>query len=176
MPWIWRQAGTTSGSVVVVRPRAQSEFSATGLPRHAPSPATRIRSHGQRMLSIPREVQGIGGPIRFIEDARPPRPVRQVPLDGLGQATVQVVTGRPSETGAQLRSIHGVAAIVAGAVGDELDQRFRLAEQSQQASYELEVRELASPADIVYLAEDPAGEHGPQGLGVIFDEQPIAVV
>src|SRR5262249_52948914 len=50
-----------------------------------------------------------------------------IPLDGVGQALVGLHLRRPAEFALELGAVDRVTKIVAGTIGDELDQALRLA-------------------------------------------------
>src|SRR5258708_38983946 len=54
--------------------------------------------------------------------ALPPGAVRQIPVDGAGNAGFEVVRGFPGECQLGARGVDFVAEVVPGPVGDEADQ------------------------------------------------------
>ncbi len=117
-------------------------------------------------------------------DRLPPGAVVQVPLHGLAQAAVEVVRRGPVQRGGGAGRVDLVAEVVAGAVGDELDQPLpragrvghQLVQRGADGAHDLQVGARLPGAD----GQGGAGlrlldsEH--QGLGVVVDEQPVPLV
>src|SRR4051795_2251778 len=90
-------------------------------------------------------------------DGLPPPGVVAVPGDGLLQALLEAHLRRPAER-AGLLGAQRVAAVVAGAVGDVLDQGLVLARVLQDALDDLDVGGLVRAADVVDLARRAVGQ------------------
>ena len=107
----------------------------------------------------------------------------EIPIDGLGEAGFERLTGRPGEFALDFCAIDGVAAVVAGTVGDIGDLRgvggavgaggFGVQERAEGVHH-IEIRAFVESADIVGLAEAAFLQDEPDGGSVIFDEKPIA--
>ena len=67
-----------------------------------------------------------------------------------------------------------VAAVVAGAVVDVLDQRLVAPGELQDPLDDLDVRQLVGAADVVGLARLAALEHGVDRRGEVLDAEPVA--
>src|SRR5574337_1012026 len=67
-------------------------------------------------------------PVTAIQHALHPRLVVEIPVHGAGDAGFEIHTRLPAELALQLRRVDRVAAVVAGAILHELDQRLALAE------------------------------------------------
>src|ERR1043166_1488473 len=99
------------------------------------------------------------------------------------QAGLEAVTRRPSELSSDLRGVDGVAAIVAGAIGDERLERapgracgMELVDRVADSIHDFDVGPLVAAADIVLFADAPAREDQQQTGAVILHVQPIADV
>ena len=85
---------------------------------------------------------------------------------------------------AQLVGVDGVAAVMSGAVGDEDDLVFvsslgfgsEFVEDAADGLDDLEVGSFVSSADVVGFAGDSLLVDEPEGLGMVFDEEPVADV
>src|SRR5206468_3266942 len=84
-------------------------------------------------------------------DRLPPPLVVAVPAHRLLDALVEADRGLPTQ-GLEPLGGERVAAVVAGTVGDELDQRLIAVRQREDALDDLDVRELFGTADVVDLA------------------------
>src|SRR5690606_40216999 len=89
----------------------------------------------------------------------------------------------PAELAFDLAGVDGVAAVVAGAVGDEGDElapaRSRgahLVEQVADGLDDLEVRALVAAADVVGLAGLALFGDESEGLAMVADVEPVADV
>ena len=97
-----------------------------------------------------------------------------VPVDGGGEAGAEVeVGGGPAEFGAQAGGVDGVAAVVAGAVGDEVESVGGLVEEFEDGFHDGAVVDLAVGADEVGLADLAAVDDGPHGVVVVVDVDPV---
>src|SRR5437899_9508490 len=79
----------------------------------------------------------------------PPPPVLPVPLDRRRQRLVEVVGRGPSQT-THLGDVERVAPVVPEPVGDVLDHRVVLPQQSEDLLGEDAVGDLVADADVVY--------------------------
>src|ERR1019366_4867384 len=59
----------------------------------------------------------------LFRNIRPPRAMGEIPIDGLGDAGGKVLAGDPAQLTLELGAIDGVAAVMAGPVGDVGDLR-----------------------------------------------------
>src|SRR5439155_25995558 len=97
------------------------------------------------------------------------------PRQGLPEPGLEALAGLPAELATHHGDVHGVAAIVAGTVGNESDQlgigtalsRPRPDEQRAQRLYHLVVCAFALAADVVGLARLTLCQHDPQRLAVV---------
>ena len=110
------------------------------------------------------------------DDCLPPRLVVQIPLDRLLDAVGELGLRQPAELGVNLRRVDGVAHIVTLAVGDEGDQRLRLAERVADELHDIEVLHLVVTADVVDLALGALADDEVDGAAVILDIEPVAHV
>ena len=62
------------------------------------------------------------GLVAAVENGLPPRPVLQIPGDGLGDPGLEGFLRAPAQFVFDLRGVDGVAPVVAGTIGDERDQ------------------------------------------------------
>ena len=97
------------------------------------------------------------------------------------QATVSRSPGSNGTCGApaeplQLRRVERIAAVVAGAIGDRTDQRFRLAGQIENPPGEIDVEDVIAAADVVDLARRAAIDQQIDGAAMIADVQPVALL
>src|SRR5688572_33099212 len=72
--------------------------------------------------------------IAAVQYALDPWLVGQVPVNGLGHALLEGHRRCPAELALELGSVDGVAAIVAGSIGNEGDQRFAGSAVGQRAT------------------------------------------
>ena len=118
-------------------------------------------------------VAGLGGPL----GRAPPGLVLHVPVDGLLQALGEVGVGRPpAELALQLRAVDGVAAVVAGAVGDPVEVIGVLSQRLEDHAQHGDVVPLAVGADEVGLPRAALREDVPDGRGVVLGVDPVADV
>ena len=107
----------------------------------------------------------------------PPGLVLDVPVDGLLQALGEVGVRRPpAELALELRAVDGVAAVVAGAVGDPVEVLGVAAHGLQDHAQDGDVVLLAICADEVGLPHAALGEDVPDGAGVVLGVDPVADV
>lgn len=120
-----------------------------------------------------RAVAGLGG----LLDGAPPGLVGDVPVDGGLQAPGEVGVGRPpAELALQLRAVDGVAAVVAGAVGDPVEVLGVAAHGLQDHTQDRDVVLLAISSDEVGLPHAALREDVPDGRGVVLGVDPVADV
>lgn len=120
-----------------------------------------------------RAVAGLGG----LLGRAPPGLVGDVPVDGGPEALGEVGVRRPpAELGLQLGGVDGVAAIVAGAVGDPVEVLGVAPHRLQDHAQDRDVVPLAVGADEVGLPRAAAGQDVPDGAGVVLGVDPVADV
>lgn len=110
------------------------------------------------------------------DDAHPPVAVLEVPLDRLLDAVLEFRLRLPAELRVDLRRVDGVAAVVALAVGDVLDEVFGLAELLEDGLDDVDVGALIVAADVVDLADAALLQDQVDGMAVILDVEPVADV
>ena len=107
----------------------------------------------------------------------PPGLVGDVPVDGLLEALGEVGVRRPpAELALELGGVDGVAAVVAGAVGDPVEVLGVAAHGLQDHAQDGDVVLLPVGADEVGLPHPALGEDVPDGRGVVLGVDPIAHV
>ena len=107
----------------------------------------------------------------------PPGLVGDVPVDGLLQALGEVGVRRPpAELALELGAVDGVAAVVAGAVGDPVEVLGIVSHRLQDHAQHGDVVPLAVGADEVGLPRAALGEDVPDGRGVVLGVDPVADV
>lgn len=107
----------------------------------------------------------------------PPGLVLDVPVDRLLQALGEVGVGRPpAELALELRAVDGVAAVVAGAVGDPVEVLGVAAHGLQDHAQDRDVVPLAVGPDEVGLPRAALGQDVPDGRGVVLGVDPVADV
>lgn len=107
----------------------------------------------------------------------PPGLVGHVPVDRLLQALGEVGVGRPpAELALQLGGVDGVAAVVAGAVGDPVEVLGVLSHRLQDHAQHGDVVPLAVGPDEVGLPRAALREDVPDGRGVVLGVDPVAHV
>ena len=120
-----------------------------------------------------RAVAGLGG----LLGRAPPGLVGHVPVDRLLQALGEVGVGRPpAELALELRAVDGVAAVVAGAVGDPVEVLGVAAHGLQDHAQHGDVVPLAVGSDEVGLPHAALGQDVPDGRGVVLGVDPVADV
>lgn len=118
-------------------------------------------------------VTGLGG----LLGRAPPGLVGHVPVDGGLQALGEVGVGRPpAELALELGGVDGVAAVVAGAVGDPVEVLGVLPHRLEDHAQHGDVVLLAICADEVGLPHPALGEDVPDGRGVVLGVDPVADV
>lgn len=118
-------------------------------------------------------VAGLGG----LLGRAPPGLVLDVPVDGLLQALGEVGVRRPpAQLALELGGVDGVAAVVAGAVGDPVEVLGVAAHGLQDHAEHGDVVLLAVGADEVGLPHAALGQDVPDGRGVVLGVDPVADV
>ena len=107
----------------------------------------------------------------------PPGLVGDVPVDGGLQALGEVGVGRPpAELALELRAVDGVAAVVAGAVGDPVEVLGVPSHGLEDHAQDGDVVLLAIGPDEVGLPRAALREDVPDGRGVVLGVDPVADV
>ena len=110
-------------------------------------------------------------------DGLPPGAVLGVPGDGLVEPPGEVGVRRPpAQLALQLGAVDGVAAVVAGAVGDPVEVLGVAPHCLEDHAQDRDVVPLAVGADEVGLPHLPLGEDGPHGARVVVGVDPVAHV
>ena len=120
-----------------------------------------------------RPVAGLSG----LLGRAPPGLVGHVPVDGGLQALGEVGVGRPpAQLALELGAVDGVAAVVAGAVGDPVEVLGVAPHGLQDHAQDGDVVLLAVGADEVGLPHAALREDVPDGRGVVLGVYPVADV
>ena len=107
----------------------------------------------------------------------PPGLVGDVPVDRLLEPLGEVGVRRPpAQLALQLRAVDGVAAVVAGAVGDPVEVLRVTAHRLEDHAQHGDVVSLAVGPDEVGLPRAALGEDVPDGRGVVLGVDPVADV
>ena len=139
------------------------------IPARAPRGAVRRDA----VLLALRAVAGLGG----LLGGAPPGLVGDVPVDGLLQAPGEVGVRRPpAQLALELGGVDGVAAVVAGAVGDPVEVLGVASHRLQDHAQDRDVVLLAVGADEVGLPHAALREDVPDGRGVVLGVDPVADV
>ena len=118
-------------------------------------------------------VAGLGG----LLGGAPPGLVGDIPVDRLLEPLGEVGVGRPpAELAPELGGVDGVAAVVAGAVGDPVEVLGVASHRLQDHAQHGDVVLLAVGADEVGLPHAALGEDVPDGRGVVLGVDPVADV
>ena len=134
--------------------------------------APRCGSPGFGLLPL-CAVAGLGG----LLGRAPPGLVGHVPVDGGLEPLGEVGVGRPpAQLALELRAVDGVAAVVAGAVGDPVEVLGVAAHGRKDHAQDRDVVPLAVGADKVGLPHAALGEDVPDGAGVVLGVDPVADV
>lgn len=134
--------------------------------------APRRGSPGFGLLAL-GPVPGLGG----LLGRAPPGLVLDVPVDGGLQALGEVGVRRPpAELALELRAVDGVAAVVAGAVGDPVEVLGVAAHRLEDHAQDGDVVLLAIGPDEVGLPHAALGKDAPDGRGVVLGVDPVADV
>lgn len=116
-------------------------------------------------------VAGLGG----LLGRAPPGLVGDVPVDRLLEPLGEVGVGRPpAELALQLGGVDGVAAVVAGAVGDPVEVLGVAAHGREDHAQHGDVVLLAICADEVGLPRAALGQDVPDGAGMVLGVDPVA--
>ena len=138
-------------------------------PARAPRGAVRRNA----VLLALRAVAGLGG----LLGGAPPGLVGDVPVDGLLQAPGEVGVRRPpAQLALELGGVDGVAAVVAGAVGDPVEVLGVLSHGLEDHAQHGDVVPLPVGSDEVGLPRAALGEDVPDGRGVVLGVDPVADV
>ena len=139
----------------------------------APRGRPAVRDAAQAVLLALCAVAGLGG----LLGGAPPGLVGDVPVDGGLEAPGEVGVGRPpAELALELRAVDGVAAVVAGAVGDPVEVLGVAPHRLQDHAQDGDVVLLAVGADEVGLPHAALREDVPDGRGVVLGVYPVADV
>ena len=106
----------------------------------------------------------------------PPILVLEIPFDRLLDAVLELRLRLPAEFRVDLRRVDSVAAVVALAVGDVLDEVFGFAELLEDGLDDVDVGALIVAADVVDLADASLLQDEVDGAAVILDVEPVADV
>ena len=137
------------------------------------SPGPRFVSQGLLPLLPLRAVAGLGG----LLGRAPPGLVGHVPVDGGPEALGEVGVGRPpAQLALELRAVDGVAAVVAGAVGDPVEVLGVAAHGREDHAQHGDVVLLAVGSDEVGLPHAALREDVPDGRAVVLGVDPVADV
>ena len=136
----------------------------------ARAPRGAVRRVGLLALS---PIPGLGG----LLGRAPPGLIGHVPVDRLPQALGEVGVGRPpAELALELGRVDGIAAVVAGAVGDPVEVLGIAAHGREDHAQHGDVVPLAVGADEVGLPHLSLGQDVPHGRGVVLGVDPVADV
>src|SRR4051812_11705839 len=102
-----------------------------------------------------------------VASALDPRRVVAVPAERVSESAFPRLARAPAELALELARIDGVAAVVAGAVADELDQRIGLVEPAQDRLDHFEIAPLVAGADVINLTGPAAVEDRQDGPAVV---------
>ena len=129
--------------------------------------------HVSPLLLALRAVAGFGG----LLGRAPPGLVGDVPVDGGPEALGEVGVGRPpAQLALELGRVDGVAAVVAGAVGDPVEVLGVASHGRKDHAQDRNVVLLPVGADEVGLAHAALGEDVPHGRAVVLGVDPVADV
>ena len=129
--------------------------------------------HRDAVLLALRAVARLGG----LLGRAPPGLVGDVPVDRLLEPLGEVGVGRPpAELALELGRVDGVAAVVAGAVGDPVEVLGVAPHRLQDHAQDRDVVLLAVGSDEVGLPHAALGEDVPDGRGVVLGVDPVADV
>src|SRR5262249_23740244 len=113
-------------------------------------------------------------------NALPPRLVVEIPPDGRLEIGFERRARAPAELRLRLRAVDGVAMIVAGPIGDELDQpvvaTVAVGQQTIQGgadrAHDIDVATLRSRAQEIGFAGPAAQRYLDEAAGMIVDKDP----
>ena len=138
-----------------------------------PARAPRGAVRRDAVLLALRAVARLGG----LLGRAPPGLVGDVPVDGGLEALGEVGVGRPpAQLALELRAVDGVAAVVAGAVGDPVEVLGVASHGREYHAQDHDVVPLPIGADEVGLPRAALGEDVPDGAGVVLGVDPVADV
>src|SRR5712692_8513144 len=118
-------------------------------------------------------------------DVADPVFVFQIPADGFMDAALKRLQRAPVQFALDLARVHGIPAVVAGAVFYERDQlavrnggvvRAQFVEQSANGGDNVQVLFFAAPTDVVGFSNAALRDDGANGAAVILDVEPVANV
>ena len=160
----YRRGWVTGGARAGTQDHTHSQRPRAGAPRCGPS--------GFGLLAL-CPVAGLGG----LLGRAPPGLVLHVPVDRPLQALCEVGVRRPpAELALELGRVDGVAAVVAGAVGDPVEVIGVLSHRLEDHAEHGDVVPLAVGSDEVGLPRAALGEDVPDGRGVVLGVDPVAHV
>ena len=138
-----------------------------------PARAPRGAVRRDAVLLALRPVSGLGG----LLGRAPPGLVGDVPVDRLLESLGEVGVGRPpAQLALELGGVDGVAAVVAGAVGDPVEVLGVASHGRKDHAQHGDVVPLPVGADEVGLPHAALGEDVPDGAGVVLGVDPVADV
>src|SRR5437879_12179685 len=105
-----------------------------------------------------------------------PSGVRTIPINRAADAVLEGDLGMPTKLAANLRTVKGVASIVAGAILDVLHQGFRFAEVFEYGFHDFQVRLRGTCRNVVDLAGFSFFKRQRNGPAIVFDKKPIALL
>ena len=108
------------------------------------------------------------------DDAHPPVAVLKIPLNRLLDAVFELRLRLPAEFVVNLRRVDGVAAVMALAVRDVLNQVLALAEFLEDGLDDIDIGAFIVAADVVNLADTALLQDEVDGTAVILDIKPVA--
>lgn len=139
----------------------------------APRGRPAVRDAAQAVLLALCAVPGLGG----LLGRAPPGLVGHVPVDGGLEALGEVGVRRPpAQLALELGAVDGVAAVVAGAVGDPVEVLGVLSHGLEDHAQHGDVVPLPVGSDEVGLPRAALGEDVPDGRGVVLGVDPVADV
>ena len=110
------------------------------------------------------------------EDVLPPGTVVEIPLDRFLDPVVEFRRWCPAELIGDFRWVDRIALVMAGAVGDVIDQGFGLAELAQDRLDDLEIGALVVAADVVDLTDTAFSNDQVDRRAMVLDIEPVADV
>ena len=124
----------------VSRPQGLSDARLAGRPSRAPSSSPPVHA----LVVVP---------VSPFADVLPPGAVLEIPLHRGAQRVVEGMRRLPAQLAPDLRAVHGVAPVVAGAVLDVAGSAIPgLPSELEDRLHDLEVRHVVAAADVVDLA------------------------
>ncbi len=120
----------------------------------------------------------------FLQHGLHPRLIVEIPPNGLADAVLEFVRGRPAKFALNLRGVNRITPVVARTVCHEGNQlarmpaefRFEFVNQIANQFHNPQVRPFVVAADVVGLAEFALLQHRPERLGVVAHVKPVAHV